>query len=263
MTSEPQSSFRRFARDVDQLLRGGFTQEDQLKIGKIEVPVRTLVIASLVLGALYGCAMGIYSWTMRGGEGVIQVFASSVKVPLLFLLTLLVTFPSLYVSSALARSRLLVGDSLRLLLAAVAVNLALLASFGTVTAFFTLCTDSYPFMVVLNVAFFGVAGLVGLGFLRQALTRLFGEEASAQGVLPRETEEADGIPLMVKRRVPRPVSQRVFSVWLVIYGIVGAQMGWILRPFVGAPSLPFTWFRQQRESNFFAATFEALGKLFQ
>jgi hypothetical protein len=50
-------------------------------------------------------------------------------------------------------------------------------------------------------------------------------------------------------------------VWTLIYGVVGAQMGWILRPFVGTPNLPFTLFRQ-RESNFFQAFFGALGDLF-
>jgi hypothetical protein len=59
------------------------------------------------------------------------------KVPLLFLLTLMVTLPSLYVFSALANSRLHFVDTLTLLLAATAVNLALLASCGPVTGFFT------------------------------------------------------------------------------------------------------------------------------
>lgn len=46
----------------------------------------------------------------------------------------------------------------------------------------------------------------------------------------------------------------------MIYGVVGAQMGWILRPFIGNPDLPFTWFRA-RESNFFAALFGVLKRL--
>ena len=49
--------------------------------------------------------------------------------------------------------------------------------------------------------------------------------------------------------------------WIVIYAIVGAQMGWILRPFVGSPGLEFEWFRE-REGNFFLAFFRAIGALF-
>ena len=59
---------------------------------------------------------------------------------------------------------------------------------------------------------------------------------------------------------PQAPARRVFSVWIVIYGIVGAQMGWILRPFVGAPGLEFTWFRP-RESNFLQGFLETLGSL--
>ena len=34
----------------------------------------------------------------------------------------------------------------------------------------------------------------------------------------------------------------VFRLWVVVFALVGAQMGWVLRPFVGNPNLPFTWF---------------------
>jgi hypothetical protein len=53
----------------------------------------------------------------------------------------------------------------------------------------------------------------------------------------------------------------VFGCWLVLFGLVGAQMGWVLRPFIGAPSLPFEWLRA-RESNFFEAVLRSLGALF-
>lgn len=34
-------------RDIDQLLRGGFTRESDLAAGRIRVPVRTLVTAEI------------------------------------------------------------------------------------------------------------------------------------------------------------------------------------------------------------------------
>ena len=48
---------------------------------------------------------------------------------------------------------------------------------------------------------------------------------------------------------------------MLLFGVVGAQMGWVLRPFLGNPNVPFTWFRE-RESNFFEAVFQALKSLF-
>ena len=52
------------------------------------------------------------------------------------LLTLLITFPSLYVFNALVGSRLLIGAMLKLLIAAMAVMLMVLASFGPIVGFF-------------------------------------------------------------------------------------------------------------------------------
>ena len=53
----------------------------------------------------------------------------------------------------------------------------------------------------------------------------------------------------------------IFRVWMIVFGLVGAQMGWVLRPFIGNPNLPFTWFRG-RESNFFQAVFHTVLSLF-
>jgi hypothetical protein len=53
----------------------------------------------------------------------------------------------------------------------------------------------------------------------------------------------------------------VFNCWVILFAVVGAQMGWVLRPFVGNPSLPFEWFRE-RQSNFFEAVLNTLSALF-
>ena len=57
-------------------------------------------------------------------------------MPALFFLTLIVTFPSLYVFNALVGSKLSLTSLLRLLVASLGVMMALLASFGTIAVFF-------------------------------------------------------------------------------------------------------------------------------
>ena len=47
-------------------------------------------------------------------------------------------------------------------MASLAVNLAVLASLGPIVLFFSLTTKSYPFIQLLNVAMFTVAGVLGL-----------------------------------------------------------------------------------------------------
>jgi hypothetical protein len=270
------------AAQIDRLLRGHYTRREDLTQGRIEAPVKTLVHLGLVLGAIYGAFMGLYALFRPTYASFPQFLATVVKVPLLFLLTLAVTFPSLYVFSALANSRLGSRDTLRLLLVAVSVNLALLASFGPVTGFFTLSTDSYPFMVTLNVLFFAASGFVGLAFLRRALEAVF-EPPPATPPVTEEEEEAPpekeegsgeeeesrperpaGPPRFrppAPRVDPQAVPRRIFLAWTVIYGIVGAQMSWVLRPFIGTPDMPFTLFRA-RESSFFESFLHTLGRLF-
>jgi hypothetical protein len=53
----------------------------------------------------------------------------------------------------------------------------------------------------------------------------------------------------------------VFGCWVIVFALVGAQMGWVLRPFIGNPAQEFDWFRE-RKSNFFEAVLNAIGTLF-
>jgi hypothetical protein len=254
---------RRLVLQVDALLRGKLTRREDLGRGEVGASALTLALASIVLGASYGAFMGLFAVLRAGNQSYAQILSSAVKVPLLFLLTLFVTFPSLYVFSTLAGSHLAFPQTLRLLLGGTVVNLALLASFGPITAFFTLSTESYPFMVLLNVIFFAAAGIAGLAFIARALGHVFSRPPELQ---PQPQPQPDPAPAMPAS--PPPVAERrpasraayVFQVWVLIYAVVGAQMGWILRPFVGSPDLPFTFIRQ-RESNFFEAVAEVLRAL--
>jgi hypothetical protein len=221
-----------------------------------------------------------------------QIPASMIKVPALFLLTLLVTVPSLYVFNTLVGSRLTFGSTTRLLLSALAVMLAVLASAGPIVAFFSLSTTSYEFMILLNVVVFAVAGLLGLGFLLQTLHRLSIAEmlrlaqsaetmaepppdaptmASAQ---PTASEVKPAPPPLPPAWPPDRISplqnpqgqvlasevKSVFRIWLVVFALVGAQMGWVLRLFIGAPGVPFTFLRP-KQSNFFMAVASDLERL--
>ncbi len=233
---------RKLLGDVDRLLRGGAEGGPDSPAGAGSTPARRLIAAALLLGLTYGAFMGLYAVLRPGAPSVLQLLATTAKVPLLFLLTLAVTFPSLYVFTALADSKLRWEGTGRLLLAGLVVDLALLSSFGPVTGFFTLSTESYPFMILLNVLFFSAGGAAGLLFLRRALARVW--------------DPTPGEELRSARR-----SRLVFRIWVVIFAVVGAQMGWILRPFIGAPDLPFTLFRP-RTSNFFEAVLRTVGKLF-
>lgn len=283
---KPLSSLlRRSLAELDQLLRGAATRPAALTSDKLGVSARGLAIIAVLLAMFYGACMGSYSLLkdvppeLNDPYGpYLQVLASTIKTPALFALTLVITLPSLYVFNALVGSRLTLLGMTRLLVAALAVNIAVLASMGTIVVFFSLTTGSYAFIRLLNVAVFTVAGVLGLMFLLQTLHRLTranelqertaASDADAQrDPPPDDADPEDPVEAEINSALDMPSgqvlgshTQTVFRCWVVLFSLVGAQMGWVLRPFIGSPELPFTFFRE-RQSNFFAAVMNSLYEL--
>lgn len=279
---------------LDRILRGEATSPSELRNAEIRIPVLGITGTIVCLAVVYGFCMAIFAM-IHGYESsellraFQQTFATMIKVPLLFLLTLGITFPSLYMFNALVGSQLRVFQVLKLLIASLAVNLSVLASMGPILAFFSVSTPNYAFIVLLNVVVFAVAGLLGLSFLVQTLNRLTatsrgqtlkpakapipgrfpsqrvaGEDAEPAVIaeVDSETQPAAEGPLdAVEGLVLGKHEKTVFTCWIIVFGFVGAQMGWVLRPFIGSPNMEFSWFRQ-RESNFFAAVLNTFFNLF-
>lgn len=320
-------------KHLDRVIRGEATKASALGSGEIEQPVSGLVVIGLGLGAIYGLCMGSYALFQKASMPLLQLIATTIKVPVLFFLTLAITFPSLYVFNALVGSRLSLLSVVRLLVISLVVMLTVLASLGPIVAFFSASTTSYPFMLLLNVVFYSVAGFLGLRCVLVTLDRLsnaigqahstaietisgpdrspnviaesptpmggavIGESApaGATGAVapPDFRQAAEGptafappsmdIPALPQNRLaaiygsqplasqgsrsPAVISTKsdvvtVFRIWIVVFGLVGAQMAWVLRPFLGSPHAVFTWFRP-RSSNFFEAVIYALQHLFK
>src|SRR5205809_1861567 len=154
-------------RSLDRVLKGEATRPEELRSGSVDLPLGGLSLVILLLGLFYGLCMGVFAvitrcHTPKAYMGWLQMMASAVKVPALFLLTLVVTLPSLYVFNALVGSRLELGSVVRLLAASLGVTVAVLASLGPIIAFFSVSTTLYAFMLLINVAVFAVSGALGL-----------------------------------------------------------------------------------------------------
>jgi hypothetical protein len=163
---------QRWAHALDNILRGEATRPSVLREESLRIPLIGLSTLILGLAMFYGLCMGMYPGCRTEDPSALRWLACTVKIPALFALTLCVTFPSLYVVNALAGSRLRLMAILKLLVAALAVNLAVLASAGPIVAFFSFSTTNCSFMVLLNVMAFTVAGLLGMIFLLQTLNRM-------------------------------------------------------------------------------------------
>lgn len=177
-----------------------------------------LSAAIVVMYALYGMSMGLF----RGAfPGVVSAF----KAPVLYASTLAICFPAFYVANCLAGSRLAASACIRLLLLALSTNAMALSSYAPLSYFFTLTTSEagYPFIVFMHIVVFGLSALVSLA----VVTAIFRASALAAG-----------------RRI-RPTA---VWIWGLLYGFVGSEMAWVLRPWIGWGVLQYTPFRPIQES---------------
>ncbi len=84
---------------------------------------------------------------------------------------------------------------------------------------------------------------------------------SASGTRPRGEEHDNPFALdSLEGQVLGRHVKTVFCTWTVIFGVVGAQMAWVLRPYFGSPHDAFVWFGP-RTSNFFEGVWSALRQL--
>ncbi|NLG29020.1 MAG: actin-binding WH2 domain-containing protein, partial [Chloroflexi bacterium] len=142
----------------------------------------------------------------------------------------------LYFFEVLFGSNQTIVSSFCLVLTAITVTSVLLLAFAPVALFFLLSSSNYQFFKLLNVAIFAISAIRGVSFLSYG-TRIVA--ASTEGAAIR---------------------RRVVGLWVILYAIVGSQMAWTLRPFVGAPSLPFELFRDLG-GNFYSNVLGSIGEI--
>jgi hypothetical protein len=171
-------------------------------------------------GLLYGAVMGCYD----GGERVrpLQACYSAVKVPLLLAVTFGISWPSFFVLNTLAGLRRDIRRVGQALLTTQAGITLVLASLSPYTALWYASSIDYNLAKLFNLAMFGLASLAG------------------QALLRRQYDD------LIERH---PAHRWLMWAWLGIYAFVGIQMGWVGRPFIGAPGMDTRLFREGAWSN--------------
>ncbi|MBD2038894.1 hypothetical protein H6F86_22835 [Phormidium sp. FACHB-592] len=197
----------------------------------LKTKMAALLISSSCFFAIYGAIIGSY-------HSLPQVASSAIKLPALYLITLVICLPTLYIFNALFGSKQTIGQHFTYLLTAVSVIAILLCGFAPVTLFFLITVNDYSFFLLLNVAIFALTGIIGVTFLYQIMKPISDNDGD-QGA---------------------KVRKNILRFWLVLYGFVGSQLGWTLRPFLGSQG-QFELFRP-REGSFFSGVWNALVSLF-
>jgi hypothetical protein len=196
----------------------------------LRAKMRAMLVSSVVFLMLYGAVMG-------STHSLRQAISSAVKLPILFLATLIVCLPTLYFFNVLFGSNQSLTQNFCLILTAITVTAVLLLSFAPILLFFLLTTSHYQFFKLLNVIILAITGFIGVMFLSQGMRIV--STGGKEGARAR---------------------RNVIRFWIVVYAFVGSQMAWTLRPFIGAPSMTFELFRQLG-GNFYANVFASIGEI--
>jgi hypothetical protein len=179
-----------------------------------------LSFAIIACGAVYGAVMGSYGG-LTGGR-LWQVAFSATKVPLLLAITFALSLPSFFVLNTLFGVRDDFGRVLRALVAGQAALALVLVTLAPYTVIWYISFGDYRAAILFNGAMFAAASLAAQWQMRRSYR-----------------------PLIARN----PRHRLLRRVWLLIYVFVGIQMGWVLRPFVGDPSIPPQFLRAEAWGN--------------
>lgn len=272
-----------------------------------------MLVSSAVALAFYGAVLGSFS-------SPLMTVTSAVKLPLLFLATLAICLPALYLFNLVFGARLSVRQALALVMVAITVISMLSLAFAPISLFFRITSPDYEFFKILNVAILTLTAVVGLRFLTSGMRALneltnaalagtgidaielapelrelapvgssvgapAGTPAASDGqvqavTVPVQSGAAATQPAPVPATQPAPLGQPVtrpalasvaageksgsmtlLYVWIMLFGFVGTQLAWTLRPFFGAPTEEFALFRNL-DGNFYTSILNDLARLF-
>ena len=183
-------------------------------------PLTVLLTTIAVAGALNGAAMG--SFACDSLDRAELILFAAVKVPLLLLATATLCLPGFFAINAVAGLSHVFTRTLRAILAGQAALAFALASLSPLILLSYLSGADHPLALLLNACAFSCASACGHVVMRRYYRALILEDSRHRLML---------------------------AVWVLLYALVGIQMGWLLRPFVGGPNAPVTFFRQEPVSN--------------
>lgn len=170
------------------------------------------VAQAMPMALIATAGMAAYGFAMGAPHSVLQGFSSAAKLPMLFGLTLAITLPAFHFISLHLGSRTTPGQTATLCANSMAVTGVLMASLAPIALFFAISGSSYSFMVLVHVITLAFCASAGASTLSRSLARL---RQHSNQALPAGAEWC-------------------FPFWLMLFAIVGTQLGYMMRPFIGS-----------------------------
>jgi hypothetical protein len=208
---------------LDSLLRA------VLRPGQSEIPLRVLLGAITLGGAIQGAAMGAYA-LLNGGSAAF-ILISALKMPLFMGITAALMLPTLYVLYSLFGLADGFKTALRALAGGQATFALILASLSPFTLVYYLSGASYRGALGFNLLLFALAGVAAQGTIRLRLADLLRGDAR---------------------------HSRLITIGFGLWAFVAVQLSWNLRPFVGNPNAPTEFLRSDAFTNAYVAIWRIL-----
>lgn len=184
----------------------------------------------VILLFIYGIVMGIY-------HGLNQSISAGIKLFSLFILSLLICFPTFYVIQIIIGSRIKLLNLTAIILSGALLSSWIIVAFIPIVIFFMLTGDNYYFLQLLHIAIMAFASFFGMKLIIEALKY----NCENENIYPK-------------------TGVTIFRVWIVIFLFVSIQLGWNLRPFMSKHTEKFQVFRQY-EGNFYTAIMYSFDKI--
>lgn len=180
----------------------------------------TNLFALMILGAAtYGIVLGMW-------HGPRLALYCAIKLPLVLIVTTAITIAFSWLSARLLGVPLAFAQTVSLNLLALGTAATLLASLAPIAWLFTISSPppdtaartTHNLLYLMHTAFVAICGIGGMRSLWIALAE---------------------IPAAASAKTA------VFAIWIVTYALVGGEVAWALRPFVGSvsPDLPVVFLR--------------------
>jgi hypothetical protein len=189
--------------------------------------IRASLIASTIFLAIYGAVLG--------SGYPLQALSSAIKLPLVFLGSLVACAPTLYIFDLLLGAKRSLNQTVAVLLTAITATAVLLFSFAPITIAFRLMVSDYQFFHLLNVAFLVIALAVGMLYMVAGLSRSSGAKT----------------PIL---------NDLFYACWIILFLFMISQIAWSVRPFFYYPGTSFVLFAGG--DSLFTGIGHALGEFF-
>ena len=203
------------------------------KITEDDITSRNIITCILWVGFLafiYGVTMGSY-------HSFLQALFAGVKLTFLLIMTLMICFPALFIVQLILGSKLKLSQMLSIILSGYLMATIIMIAFIPIVILFLLTGSNYYFLQLLHILVFVFSGLFGMKIIVDAL------KYSCE-----------------KKNVYPKIGVFIFTIWFTIFVLVGIQLAWNLRPFLGDRSKSFIVFRRY-EGNFYTAVIFSVKKL--